>query len=657
MLQNGGMTDARIEPDVQDVGLLPEIFPAARGAAGPRGQQASSLPLEPDIGSVLADQSDHMIQNRLRHEFAVAPLAIKHRDRNAPEPLPGDAPIRPVLDHAVNPVATPGGKPVHRVDRGQRFLAEVVSLHRDEPLLGRTEDDRLFASPTVRVGVLDVHLSEQRARLGQLGIDRPVGIENELAGKVLDIAGKTSIVIHRRVIVQPVLHPDLIVLLAVPRGDVHTTGPGIQGDEWGQDQQALPPDQRMTALEPLENGSRKLVEDFVAFFAEAERVEAIVKQLLRQDEDLALHLYGHVKKIPVKRNRQVGGNRPGGRRPDDDGYLLTCKLRQPPGDIGDQGELHVDRRRRVVLVLDLRLRQSRLAGGAPVDGLLPLVHASIEIELPELLDGRRLVVIRHREIGIFPFAENPEPFELIPLNPDVFLRIGPADAALVRLRHPGLSVAQFAVHLVFNGKPVAVPSGNVNAVPAGHVPGLDQDVLDDLVECGPQVDVAVGVGRSVVKDVRGSPLRFLADPVVDAHLIPAGQHLRLPFCQIGLHRKIGLRQIQCFLVIHEQNPSRCNLFKMGTNATTDPRHFQESLSLSVRVGRCGRPNRRKRAWRKNPCGIQLKSRSDSSMPLRISNQKSRDASFRSFSKRSIQWANSGFVSCSTSRLRFRKVET
>ena len=53
-----------------------------------------------------------------------------------------------------------------------------------------------------------------------------------------------------------------------------------------------------------------------------------------------------------------------------------------------------------------------------------------------------------------------------------------------------------------------------------------------------------------MEDVGFPPFRVLADPFVDAHPVPAVKHLRLPLRQVGLHRKLGLRQIQCILVIH-----------------------------------------------------------------------------------------------------------
>ena len=83
--QDGGMADAGIEPDVEDVRLFPEDSPRRIGAAGSRGQQVARLPLEPDVGAVLPDERRPHGQDLLRHDLAVARLAVEHGDRHAPD--------------------------------------------------------------------------------------------------------------------------------------------------------------------------------------------------------------------------------------------------------------------------------------------------------------------------------------------------------------------------------------------------------------------------------------------------------------------------------------------------------------------------------------------------------------------------------------------
>jgi hypothetical protein len=48
-----------------------------------------------------------------------------------------------------------------------------------------------------------------------------------------------------------IFHPDLIVFLAMSRGDVDASGSRFQRDEGGEDEKALAIDEGMTALEPF----------------------------------------------------------------------------------------------------------------------------------------------------------------------------------------------------------------------------------------------------------------------------------------------------------------------------------------------------------------------------------------------------------------------
>ena len=63
------------------------------------------------------------------------------------------------------------------------------------------------------------------------------------------------------------------------------------------------------------------------------------------------------------------------------------------------------------------------------------------------------------------------------------------------------------------------------------------------------MDLAVGVGRPVVQHERRAPGAWRTDLVVQAHLVPALEHLRLALGEIRLHREGGLGQVQGALVV------------------------------------------------------------------------------------------------------------
>ncbi len=111
--------------------------------------------------------------------------------------------------------------------------------------------------------------------------------------------------------------------------------------------------------------------------------------------------------------------------------------------------------------------------------------------------------------------------------------------------------AEFLVHLVLDGESVTVPARPIGAGKAGHGPGLDDEVFQDLVQRGAEVDVAVGVRRAVMEH------KFLASPGgvldfgVQVLLLPRRKDLGFPLGEVGLHGKISARQIERIFIVHD----------------------------------------------------------------------------------------------------------
>ena len=75
------------------------------------------------------------------------------------------------------------------------------------------------------------------------------------------------------------------------------------------------------------------------------------------------------------------------------------------------------------------------------------------------------------------------------------------------------------------------------------------------------VDVAVRIRRTVVKNVMPAVLPLCLQIFIEPFLFPESEYLRLPLGKIGLHREAGLRQIQGILVILRHS-SRLFLFSL-----------------------------------------------------------------------------------------------
>ena len=103
---------------------------------------------------------------------------------------------------------------------------------------------------------------------------------------------------------------------------------------------------------------------------------------------------------------------------------------------------------------------------------------------------------------------------------------------------------------MFDGEPVAVPSRHIGAPEPFHGLELDDDVLQYFIQRVADVDVAVRIGRAVVQDVGFLAFRMLLELVINIFPLPVLDGLWFQITEIGLHGKIGFRQIERRFVIH-----------------------------------------------------------------------------------------------------------
>ena len=214
-----------------------------------------------------------------------------------------------------------------------------------------------------------------------------------------------------------------------------------------------------------------------------------------------------------------------------------------------------------------------------MDGLFAPVNGAAEIKLAVFLQDFGHVSGPHGEVGMVPVAQHPQALEFGPLDVDELFGIGPAALADLHLGQAPAFGLQLLAHLVLDGQAVAIPARHVGAVVARHLAGLDDDILENLVEGVSQVNVAVGIGGPVVQDKLGAPLTLRPDPAVQVDLGPAFQKQRLPPGQIGFHGKIGVGQVKGLFIIHASGLRNTILLcyhipsRQGINKTRAPRSF------------------------------------------------------------------------------------
>ena len=219
----------------------------------------------------------------------------------------------------------------------------------------------------------------------------------------------------------------------------------------------------------------------------------------------------------------------------------------------------------LVGVLDFGLGQSGLGAVGPLDGLLRLIDRAIFDELGEDAQDAGFVAGVHRQVRALPITKDAEAAEGTALDVDEFERkLGAAAADFGRLEARG-----FLDDLELDRQAVAVPAGDKRHGVAGHGLGFDDQILEQFIERGAHVDVAIGEGRAVVENEfrrlgrAAAGEDFLVEPVG----FPAREAGGFVLHQISPHRESRLRESQRVFVIrcgaHERNADASNRARWG----------------------------------------------------------------------------------------------
>ena len=97
--------------------------------------------------------------------------------------------------------------------------------------------------------------------------------------------------------------------------------------------------------------------------------------------------------------------------------------------------------------------------------------------------------------------------------------------------------------LVFDRQAVAVPTRDIRCIETGQRLRADDDVLENLIDRVANVDVTVGIGRTVVQNEARAPFRRFADLFIELLLLPVCDPLRLALGEIAAHGKRCIRQV------------------------------------------------------------------------------------------------------------------
>ena len=199
----------------------------------------------------------------------------------------------------------------------------------------------------------------------------------------------------------------------------------------------------------------------------------------------------------------------------------------------------------MVLIFHLGFGQGGMFHHAPHDRLGTAIKLAGLGEFQQLAGNGGLGLEGHGGVGVLPVALHAQALELLALHVNPVGGKGAALLAEFVDRNLVLVLALGAIllfDLPFDGQAMAIPARHVIGVKPGHLARAGDDVLQDLVQRMADVDVAVGIGRAVMKHEQRLASGLFAQTLIEPHGFPALENFRLLLGQTRLHGKVGFRQ-------------------------------------------------------------------------------------------------------------------
>jgi|GEM_PF-2081882 len=197
----------------------------------------------------------------------------------------------------------------------------------------------------------------------------------------------------------------------------------------------------------------------------------------------------------------------------------------------------------MVFVFDFRFGQGGFERNRPVNGFFAAVNEALFDEGGEGAHDVRFKRRRFCLIFVFPVGEDAQPFELRRLrgNPGFGKRV--AFGAQLGSGDGLVFLPQLVRDLLFDRQTMTIPAGNVGRAETAHRFVAVGDVLENFVERGADMDVAIGKRRTIVQYERWRGGAAALNGVVKAEFPPMRHPARFALRQPGAHRKIGLGEL------------------------------------------------------------------------------------------------------------------
>ena len=342
---------------------------------------------------------------------------------------------------------------------------------------------------------------------------------------------------------------DVVVVNTVSGSGMDAARTAFERNMVADNQQRLTVEEGMLCFHILQlaalNGADNLIIGFAGF------LHCGLVKLGRHDVKLLTAFDDGILIARTDADRNIRGKRPCGGCPDHEGNLCgidthSFKLAQIVG----HGELDVDGMAGILCVLNLRFREGGLTFRAPIYGLQSAIDITLVSHFGKDLDLLCLELVLEGNIRIVPFADAAQTLELLTLIVDVagdelLTELAQLDNGNIRRAANARLLSGFQL----GRQAVRIPAGNKRRLKARHVLVADDKILEDFVQRVSEVNITVCIGRSVVEHKLRLALVELHQLIIYFFTFPCFQGNRLALWQTCTHGKVGLRQIQCCVII------------------------------------------------------------------------------------------------------------
>ena len=155
----------------------------------------------------------------------------------------------------------------------------------------------------------------------------------------------------------------------------------------------------------------------------------------------------------------------------------------------------------MVGVFHLCLRQGGAAGNTPINWFFTSVNKTLFDDISKEAQLISFVFFFECEVRVIPVTKYAESFELSALMVNVFAGVSFTFAS--DFCRGGIFPAGFTKllnHFEFDGQPVAVPTRHIRYIFTPHGLEFQDDILENFIERGPDMNVTIGKGWSVMED-------------------------------------------------------------------------------------------------------------------------------------------------------------